>query len=111
MTTTGNTEGREISPNHIVSGSDPESLYQRSEMKVGYRAFHAESGSSPSQTKQPLTFFQLIGVWEVLSDKLVGFNHVLVDQHMSALKPFSLYIKIMGRKSCDSSLRIGSLHL
>lgn len=67
-------------------------------MNVGYRAFHAESGSSPSQTKQPLTFFQLIGVWEVLSDKLVGFNHVLVDQHMSTLKIFQPVHQDYGQK-------------
>lgn len=48
--------------------------------------FVAESASNPSQTKQPLTFYQLMGVWQVLSNKLVGFNHVLVDWHMSALK-------------------------
>jgi len=50
--------------------------------------FVAGFESNPSQTKQPLTFYWLIGVWQVLSNKLVGFNHVLGDRHMSTLKTF-----------------------
>lgn len=41
--------------------------------------FIAESESNLSQTKQPPTFYQLIGVWQVLSNKLVGFSHIIID--------------------------------
>lgn len=50
--------------------------------------FIAESECNTPQTEQPLTFYHLRGVWQVLSNKLVGFNHILVDWRMSTLKIF-----------------------